>query len=269
MTLANERSVVRQLHTITYDAYSEFAGTIYNVPVENIFAPQRKAGKVAMLQLQYGAGWENFQNAAWTRDVILDDDEARRITNLYRSTFTGITRAWHVCDRIIQMLAQGKEEETWFDHLVRPVVNGPLGQPALLLVETGTYITYPNLKREYDEIDKRWGYKYDTFNNKTYRLERTYLYGSKMFGHICQSLARNVVLEQEVAVDTFLKREIHHDCSTVMSVHDEGICLVPEHADCDRAIGGALEIFKTSPSWWPELPVFGEAAWGDNYGEAK
>lgn len=269
MTIAHEREVTIKLRDILYDAYSEFASTIYACDLSAIGGAERKVGKVAMLQLQYGAGWENFQQAAWQRDVILDDEEAIRITGLYRSTFTGITRAWKVCDRIIRELGRGHEEETWFDHLVRPVVNGPLGHPALLLVETGTYITYPNLKREYDEEDKRWSWNYDTFDNKTHRIQRTKLYGSKMFGHICQSIARNVVLEQEVALDTFLRREIHHKCRVVMSVHDEAVCLVPDHADKQAAIGGALEIFNTSPSWWPELPVFGEAAWGATYGDAK
>ena len=144
-----------------------------------------------------------------------------------------------------------------------------MGHPALLLVETGTYITYPNLKREYDKEKGKWQNMYDTFDNDTHRLVRTGLWGSKLFGHICQSLARNVVLEQEVALDTFLRNEISHQCITAMSVHDEAVCLVPEDADCDRALSGALEIFSTSPVWWPELPVFGEAAWGENYGIAK
>ena len=269
MTIANEHDVVRSLRDIEYDAYSDFASTIYSVDRTLIDKDQRKVGKVGMLQCQYGAGWANFQQAAWLRDVILDDKEAQRIHGLYRSRFSGIKRSWAICDRIIQLLGRGEEESTHFDPLVRPVVNGPLGHPALLLVETGTYITYPNLAREYDTDDKRWNWNYDTFDNKTYRMSRTKLYGSKMFGHICQSLARNVVLEQEVAVETFLKQEVHHACRCVMSVHDEGVYLVPKHADHELALNGALEIFNTSPAWWPELPVFGEAAWGDNYGTAK
>jgi len=269
MAVAQERELVKALRDVLFDAYSEFAGTIYSTTAESIDKYGRKVGKVAMLQLQYGAGWANFQQAAWQRDVILDDEEAQRIHGLYRATFRGIRRCWSVCDRIIQLLGRGEEEATWFDKLVRPVVNGPMGHPALLLVETGTYITYPHLKREYDDDEKRWNWMYDTFDNKTYRMVRTKLYGSKMFGHICQSLARNVVLEQEIAVDTFLRKEIHHTCRCVMSVHDEGVYLVPTHADRAAALAGAIEIFNTSPSWWPELPVFGEAAWGANYGEAK
>jgi len=269
MTLANEREVVKRLHDPTFDLYSVFGTEIYNCELAQIDKPRRDVGKVACLQLQYGSGGPTFKDVAWNRGVDLELEEAERIKGLYRSTFTNITRTWRVCDRVIQMLVGGEEEETWFSHLVRPVANGPGGHHALLLVETGTYITYPNLKREYDPEQKRWQYMYDTFDNKTYRLVRTGLWGSKMFGHICQSLARNVVLEQEVALDTFLKNEIHHTCTTAMSVHDEGVCLVPDHADHDKAMAGALEIFSTSPVWWPELPVYGEAGWGDNYGQAK
>ena len=271
MTIAHERETVTKLRDPEFDQYKQFAATAYQRSVESIGkdSVERKVGKVACLQLQYGAGWENFQQVAWQRDLTLDDDEAKRLVGIYRSTFTGITRTWKVCDRIIAMLLRDAEEETWFDNLVRPVVNGPRGQPGLLLVETGTYITYPNLKKEYDEDEKRWNVMYDTFDNKTYRLERTKLYGSKMFGHICQSLARNVVLEQQVAVDTFLKKEISFQCKTTMSVHDETVPIIPLDADLEAAKAGAIEIFNTSPAWWPELPVFSEASYGANYGAAK
>ena len=269
MTLAGEWDVVSRMNDPDFDLYSVFASVIYDCAVENIVKEQRFVGKVACLQLQYGSGAATFRDMAWSWGAEIEPDEAARITMLYRQSFPKIKRTWDVCDRILNLMLRGKEEETWFDVLAHAKLDGPMGQPSIYMPETGLSLTYPNLRREYDEDSKRWRIVYDGFDKKTYRHYPVALYGAKLFQNICQSLARNVVMEQTLALDQFLKQEIHHTCRTTMSVHDEAVCLVPEDADCDAAIQGALEIFKTPPAWWPELPTFGEAAYGDNYGEAK
>ena len=271
MALAGETEVVERLRDPTFDLYSVFGSTIYNCALEQVHknSTERGVGKVACLQLQFGSGAPTFRDMAWNWGLELEPEEAARICALYRASFPKVKEKWGLMNRIISMLQRGEEESTWFDHLVRPIVNGPGGQPALLLGETGTYITYPNLRKEYNEKKQRMGLVYDTYDKDSRRTVVADIYGAKAWENVIQALARNVVLEQTVALDTFLREEVSFKCRTVMSVHDESIHLVPEDADHTLAMEGALEIYSTAPAWWPDLPVFGEGAWGDTYGDAK
>ena len=273
MALAHEHAVVERLKEPKFDLYSVFACEIYGeTHVGNIQKKQRDTGKVAMLSLGFGSGAAKFHHTAWTWGVNLTEEEAARIVSLYRNTFPRIPRAWDVCGRILNQLARGSEEGTWFDHVAKPVVNGPMGHPAILLPATGLYITYPNLKREYDDIEGRFKFRYDTHTSEEGRsgkLERVDLYGAKVFQHIIQAACRNVVVAHSLAADQFLRKEISHQCRTVMHVHDESVHLIPIGADAEKAREGVLKIYSTSPPFWDTLPTFGEAATGDNYATAK
>lgn len=273
MALANETAVVERLKEPDFDLYSVFACEIFGVTdASTIQKKQRDTGKVAMLSLGFGSGAAKFHHTAWTWGLNLTEEEAARIVSLYRATFHRIPRAWDVCGRILSQLARGEEESTWFDHIAKAVVNGPMGHPAILMPATGLYITYPNLRREYDEEEGRFVFRYDTYSyeeGRSGKLERVNLYGAKVFQHIIQSSCRNVVVAQSLAADQFLRKEISHQCRTVMHVHDESVHLIPMGADAEAALNGVLKIYATPPPFWNTLPTFGEAAIGDNYATAK
>ena len=269
IALAFEETVRQRLFDPLFDLYKVFGASVYQVPLSEATDHIRGVGKVGMLSLGYGSGAPKFQHTAWTWGITLPDVEAGRVVSMYRNSFPGITKAWKICGRLVVMLARGEPEEWANNHLARPIVDGPMGHPAIELVNSGTFITYPNLRRELDKEEGRYRYRYDTFDKKSRRLIRADLYGAKLWQHICQALCRNVLVDQMLAVDEFLKREISFDCRTVMQVHDESMHLIPDHADHDLAMQGALEIYGTAPSWWPGLPVFGEAAYGINYLKAK
>lgn len=270
MTLAQEAAVVRQLRDPSSDAYKSFATRIYGKDEADITPSERTVGKVAMLSLQYGAGAANFYDTAWRWGVEnLTEMEAAQIVNTYRATFGGIVRAWDTCHGIMEKLLHRRlDENSYFMGLVQPVLDGPNGHPALKLVPTGTYIVYPNLRRQHNPLRDRTEPTYDTFG---YSGGVNNLYGAKMFEQITQSLARNVVMEQTLAVDAMLLREVSPKCRTVMSVHDESVHIFPTNVTLayDDIIERVEKIYGTSPSWWKELPVRGEVRIGDNYGECK
>ena len=104
---------------------------------------------------------------------------------------------------------------------------------------------------------------------ETHRVMDTRLWGSKAFENICQALARDVVFEQQLELDTHLKEMYDPECKTVMSIHDESLGIVPDWVPMKNVLEDAENIFGKSPDYWPELPVFGEAHSGENYALCK
>lgn len=268
MALANEREVVDKLSDPSFDLYSVFAAHLYGVEVGEVTKPQRLIGKIAMLSLQYGTGWQGFMNAAFNWGVEVDSEEAMRIVSMYRAAFPAVVNTWKALDYMLKKLAQGEHEGWWNDHLVVADPNTIAGVPGFTLPMSGLAITYPALRYERGEDSRRelvytrWTSGYGG------KKEDVRLWGAKAFENICQALARNVVFEQALELEHVLL-DVDPACRTVMSIHDETVNLLPDHIDPATYTSEAERIFGTSPEWWPELPVFGEAHTGSSYADCK
>ena len=82
--------------------------------------------------------------------------------------------------------------------------------------------------------------------------------------HNCENLVQH--LARQVLVGQMLK--IRNRYPITHTVHDECIIVVPEH-EAEKALSFMLETMKTPPKWWPELILFAEGDYGDNYGACK
>ena len=268
MVLAGEWEVVEKLKNPAFDLYKLFAAHLYGKEVNAVNDHERLVGKIAMLQLQYGAGWEGFMNAAFSWGVPLEGEEAMRIVSMYRAAFPKMPQVWRTINYMLKQLLRGETEEWKNDHLIYANPTTPAGCAGFTSVRTGLSITYPSLRWERDEEGKRQ-MTYSRFDTKSYRIVDTRIWGAKAFENICQMLARDVVFEQQLTLDDHLKAEYDPACRTVMSIHDESVGLVPNHVPIQCVLDDAEEIFGRSPTWWPELPVFGEAHAGGNYASCK
>jgi hypothetical protein len=240
----------------SFDLYRAFAAHIFNVPLAGVMDAERNVGKVDCLSLQYGSGAERFRWTAFSWGIELPLDECQRIVDLYRATFNHITKAWDAWGHVLRMLERGMVEQTWMDHLARPTLRTIAGCPGINLAE-GLPITYPGLRREFDALKGRQQYVYDTWKRGGARPIRklSSLWGSKIFQHICQALARSVVMGQVLETDQYLVTEVDPRCRTLMTIHDEGIWGVPRvsvPADMGPRI---TQIFTTPPDWWLDLPL--------------
>lgn len=142
------------------------------------------------------------------------------------------------------------------DHLAHASLRTIAGCPGINLAE-GPPITYPNLRKEYDPKKGRNQFMYDTWTRDKGkpRLKSANLWGSKIFQHICQALARSIVLGQVLETDQYLTTEVHAAARTVLTVHDEGVWLVPRVAVTADMGPRITQIFTTSPDWWLDLPL--------------
>jgi DNA polymerase len=230
------------------DIYCVMASKIYRRMITPKDKPERQFGKVVKLACGFQMGAERFKETARIMaGMDLDMGTCATAVNIYRQSHAMVGVLWNRGQSAISALKGGPDGDKYLD---------PKG---LLIIEQGAILLPNGLRIRYPDLsfggDREW-----TFRSG--RGERTKIYGGKIVENVVQALARNIVLEQTLKIS----REAGVPCK--LSVHDEGVFLVPE----DRAFEVAAiagEVMSESPKWWPELPVAVEVQIARVYGEAK
>ena len=232
------------------DVYSIFATTVYEKPITKKNPIERFVGKTCVLGLGYGTGGIKLQHTLKTTPpgVALDEDECKRIVNLYRQTNDKIIDLWKEGDRAIKDLANwGKTKPYYYGkHKCVKVVEGGI------LLPNGLMIYYPELKLNTEETTSQYSYKS--------RRGPVSLWGGSLVENVVQALARCIVGEQMLA--------IQKKYAVVLTVHDAAVCVIPDD-EVDEALAYIVEVMSTPPDWAKGLPVACEAHYGKNYGEME
>ena len=244
------------------DVYSEFATEVYGRKVTKDDKIQRFVGKTCILGLGYGMGHVKFRATLALGQggiaVDIDENEAKRIVNLYRQKNHNIVSLWHSCG-----------------HALNGMVSGASGKICELLPYDKDGITLPNgLKIKYNALrNTADGFEYisdaRTFRKLTQKrlmtgeqqkIDWTRIYGGKVTENVVQALARIVVAEQMASIG-----QSYH---VAFQVHDEVIITAREN-DKTHARQLVERKMSTPPRWAKDLPVACESGVGYNYGEAK
>ncbi len=90
--------------------------------------------------------------------------------------------------------------------------------------------------------------------------KRVSIYGGKGVENAIQGLARDVVMNQTLELSTRYK--------AALSSHDEAGLVVLEQM-APACMADALQVFRTPPTWAPDLPLNAAAGFARRYGEAK
>lgn len=238
------------------DLYRDFAAQAYKIPYDSIGKkdPARFVGKCASLSLIYGTGAAKLQGTVRIQSkgaTTITENEAVNLTRLYRTGYDKVVEAWRQGGKVLDALMAGQTMTYLKNGVVRigPTVNG-LG----LIKPNGLVLTYPDLKKSINKETGKVEYTY------AQRRARDKVYGSKVFQHCTQSLARDIMADIIVSISKH-----YHVLGTV---HDEVLLLAPEdHAE--TALKELLDIMRKPPAWAPDLPLEAEGGIGDSYGDAK
>jgi DNA polymerase I-like protein with 3'-5' exonuclease and polymerase domains len=227
------------------DVYKKMASAIYGVPIEEVTDPQRFVGKTTILGAGYGMGGPKFGISLKQSNVLVDEDEARRIIQVYREEHPYIVRLWRAAQYCIEEMVQGGY--------------APFGRQGVLDVDvaerairlpSGLLIRYHDLRGE--ENDKGVEYTYHT------RKGRNRIYGPKVVENVVQGLARCVVGEQMIRIAKRYR--------VVLTVHDSAVSCVREE-EADEAQAYVEECMRTPPGWAHGLPVNCESGVARSYGD--
>lgn len=238
------------------DIYSEFATTVFGYPVSKQMKKERFLGKTSILGLGYGMGWAKFQATVKIQsrlqlgeEILLEDAEAQRIVQTYRSTYAGIAASWASLNAAgIAALVNGGGFEI-----------GPCRfEEGKITLPSGLALNYHDLK--FDDEKREWVYTYGGMPKRTY--------GPKLQENITQALARIVVMDSALAIEKRFQQEFDNPPGLALQVHDELVYIVPDEY-VDRAVEICSEEMKRPPVWALDLPLNSECDVGQNYGEAK
>jgi DNA polymerase len=235
------------------DIYSEFATDVFGRPITKLDIPERFLGKTCILGLGFQTGAPKLRDTLGIGQggvpVKIDEQEAKRIVQLYRTKNHRVVTLWDTCQKAIGYMLAGMSGE---------IIPGLVSySPEGLTLPNGMMIRYPGLRikdGQYEYIADPHMHRRDPENGWTN------IYGGKMVENIVQALARIVIVG--------MMNKIAKLFDVVLQVHDEIIVCVPE-GRVDVAVGVMEKVMSTPPNWLPNLPVACEWKVGANYGECK
>lgn len=240
------------------------------------FNTLRDVSKEGVLSAQYGISGKTFgvrlrQKKTWLKDygdIEAHTAEAERIIRIYNAQMSRIAGFRRLCGYVLRRMCAGKSGQfggstgnifqydgnyDLFGHRV-----------ARVLMPNGFPIVYPNLRmvaEKDDEGETRRVMKYD--HRQGSKIEHIYIYGSKFYENLTQSLSFQILWHQALDIDEQLKRPGR----IITNEHDSWTAHVPE-GDVDYSVGVFERCMRTTPDWMPEeLPLDCESGVGDNFAE--
>lgn len=210
---------------------------------------ERFVGKTCILGLGYGTGAAKLRHTLATSQpmsVQLEEEECKRIVDVYRRTNDRIIELWSDADQMLSTmmnskikkpLSLGMHDCLWYD-------NEGVRLPNNLLIR------YPNLRRE--DQDGKTKTLYDS------RKGEVAIWGGSVVENVVQALARIIVGTQMVKINEHYR--------IALTVHDAAVVIVPEDEQ-EQAVRVITEIMSQTPDWAPGLPVACEAKVGATYGD--
>ena len=224
------------------DLYKEFASLAFNVDYDEVTKAQRFIGKTSQLGLIFGVGAAKLRDAVKSGSgTDLGEMEAKRIVDLYRKTYTGVTAFWKTCSKAIDAIAN--DDEFSFGRNGLYVVDGKRG----VKLPSGLHMQYPQLENVIDQESGEKGYKYKLRNG----YDR--LYGGKLTNNLVQGTARCIMSEAMVRIAK--KYQI------ALSIHDALYIVVPE-SEAQEALDFLIDEMCKPPAWMPDIPLAAEGGWG-------
>ena len=234
----NEKSQILRRKLQTYDI-------AYSGP-RNRFTVLTNRGPIVVHNCGYGMGAAKFQAQLKTFGVDTDLEEAKRIITVYRETYPRIPELW-------------KQAQKCLGCIVTKTVSN-LGRAGVLefdpsrsgfLLPNGLWQRYDGLTKQIDETGKEQ-YVYPT------RRGAVKIYGGKIVENICQALARCVIAEQLVKINSKYK--------VVLTVHDAVACVAKKEI-AQQARDYVEQCMRATPKWAEGLPLNCESGMGESYGD--
>lgn len=250
--LAGEHDLVESFRQ-KRDVYSEFASKVYGRAITKADKMERFVGKTCILGLGYGMGSGKLRDTlalgAGGISVVVDEDEAKDIVRIYRSSYPNIAKLWRTCGTVLGLIIQGQEGA--FANMLEYSSRG-------IRMTNGLYIHYPELRStdtNYEYISERNQF---ALHQRGGEAKYKSIWGGAVTENITQGQAGILMKEQMLAIS-----KLGYDLR--LQVHDEVVVSVPEDK-AEKAVEDIRRVMSTPPVWAPDLPVACEIGYHKEYG---
>ena len=183
--------------------------------------------------------------------VDKDINEVKNIVYAYRNANPDLVRAWGDAGDMLMAVKAGQKYSMGADNIIQSVPKEGMLKP------NGMILGLPNL-RKIATADGRESWVYDKKLGRN--IIQEYIHPAKVFQRCIQSLARDIIGDQLLAVSKKYK--------VVLTVHDELVMLCKEE-ETKECVSYVEQCMTTAPQWCSNLPLACEIGVGDNYMDAK
>jgi DNA polymerase I-like protein with 3'-5' exonuclease and polymerase domains len=246
---ANSKSKIQQIRD-GVDLYKQSAAEITNTPYDEVDKDLRFIFKVVNLSGIYGVGAAKMHSILKQGGVDKGLEEVKQIVYAYRNSNPELVQAWADAAMMLESVRNCSNYAMGNGNIITSGLD-------CMMKPNGMSLGLPNLRKIRTD-DGRESWVYDKLLGRSIIPE--YIHPSKTFQRCIQSLARDIIAEQLIAVAK--KYDV------VMTIHDELVMLCPEN-DVDECVKYIRQCMTTAPAWCADLPLDCEVGVGDNYGEAK
>ena len=276
------------------DIYGWFGTKIYGYEITKEKTPhERQIAKSAVLGLGYGMGHVRFIEYCKQSGIKgVDEQFAKDIVKLYRTTFKGVAKFWKECQNAVSSMVHGEYGYNLpsMGHTLVTTGLDPLMKGPALIRPNGMTVKYPQLLKDVESGELTY------LDGKT----RVKLFGGKICENIVQAIAADILRTQLLTIDcrypdyiNYMPAEgideklqgVRENCYVCMTTHDEVACLIDSAAADVREwladkgkfktiSTGAftdyiLRIMRTPVPYMPGLPLDAETGTAYAYGYAK
>ena len=229
------------------DVYSLAASLVYNRKIDKKTDPtERFVGKVMVLALGYGAGWQRFAEmlriGAFGPPIDITDNLARDIHTAWRRANPHIVAGWKRANNLAQSAFIGQQRID--DKII--TYEGLEGR-GLTWLPGGVHIRYDGLSADHEGMN--YVSKSRRLQSGEVKEERQRLYGGLIVENNCQALARQVIGGHMLEINDALSY-----WRQAMTTHDEIVGVVPTRY-AQKALRTVQTIMSRPPSWAPGLPI--------------
>ena len=208
------------------------------------------AGNVLVLNCVLGLGFGT--GAVKLRESIramsgtdIGAAEAKRIVDLYREEFSEVKNTWTKGGQVLRDMRDNVAATFG-------TINLPVAGRRGVLLPSGLYLKYPDLKEMRTEAGTEWTYA-------SHRGSRRKIYSGKVVQNTIQALARCIMGEAMVRITKRYK--------IALTIHDSCYCVVPED-EAQEALDFIITELCKEPTWMPGIPLGAEGAFGRTLKEA-
>lgn len=239
--------------------YEASAASMFGVPIESIGkgSPLRQKGKVAELALGY-QGSTGALKVMGAEKMGLNDKEMKDIVGRWRKASPNIVNLWKDLEGSAKQAIQKRKKIRTARKGISFYSNGKI---LTVKLPSGRKLFYCNPKIKMKTIRRGPGDSWDT-EAITYKgmdqIKRQWVetdtYGGKITENIVQAIARDLLAEAMVRLDTA-------GYKIVMHVHDEVVVEIPKGGDLEKV----CRIMSIAPAWAEGLPLAADGYLTDYY----
>jgi DNA polymerase bacteriophage-type len=270
--LAGQESVLQvfKTHGLIYE-YA--AASIYHVLLAEVTKDQRQKGKVVTLSMGYQGGVGAFQAMAKNYGVKVPDAEADEIKKAWRAANQKIVQYWYDLESAV-ISAMRNNGVVSAGPIGRQIKFRKSGSFLWALLPSGRALCYPY--PELRMVMTPWGEEKEQLTfmtiidqtqkkkakvlsdpNAKGRWQRVSTYGGSLAENMTQAIARDLLAEAMVAIET-------EGIDLVFHVHDEAVAEVKQFR-AQYALERMETLMSTPPVWAKGLPLAAEGWHGKRY----